>query len=158
MLDDYRLSAQDKLDATAVFVLRLGLTWFIFVWAVNKVLTPGQYQQLVRHFEKAEIATSQVLLIAGIQIFICVLAFVGIARLFAYSALLIMHFFTVMRRWEKFLDPFEINERGFPINRNAVIDLAVLAAFVALILLIRRDHFSIGGWLARHSGERRWWH
>ncbi len=158
MRDDLRLSAQDKLDAAAVLVLRLGLTWFIFVWAVNKVLTPGQYQQLVKHFEKMEIATSQVLFVAGVQIVICILAFVGIARLFAYGGLLVMHFFTVTRRWEKFFDPFAINERGFPINRNAVIDLAVLGAMIALILLIRRDHFSLGGFLARHTGFRRWWH
>jgi hypothetical protein len=158
MRDDLRLSAQDKRDGAALLVLRLGLAWFIFVWAVNKVLAPGQYQQLVRHFEKVEIETTQVLMVAGIQILVCLLAFVGIARLFAFGSLLIMHFFTVLRRWEKFLDPFEINDRGFPINRNAVIDLAVLAAMIALILLIRRDHFSLGGWLYRHSGERKWWH
>lgn len=158
MRDDLRLSASDKLDGLALLVLRVGLAWFIFVWAVNKVLTPGQYQQLVRHFEKVEIATSQVLIVAGIQIVVCLCAFVGIARILAFGGLLIMHFFTVLRRWEKFLDPFEINERGFPVNRNAVIDLAVLAAMIALILLIRRDHFSLGGWLARHTGVRRWWH
>jgi len=37
-----------------------------------------------------------------------------------------------------------------------VIDLAVPAAFVALVLLIRRDHVSIGGWLARQD-RARWW-
>lgn len=158
MREDLRLNAQDKLDGAAVLVLRLGLAWFIFVWAVNKVLTPGQYQQLVRHFEKVEIETSQVLIVAGVQILVCVLAFVGIARIFAYGSLLVMHFFTVTRRWEKFFDPFEINERGFPINRNAVIDLAVLGAMIALILLIRRDHFSLGALLSRHTGDRRWWH
>jgi len=68
-----------------------------------------------------------------------------------------MHFFTVTRRWEGFLDPFALNDRGFPINRNQVIDLAVMAAFVALILLIHRDHFSVGAWLRKRMGRRTWW-
>jgi len=151
------LSFQDRVDASAVLVLRLGLGWFIFVWAVNKILVPAQYQQLVRHFDGVEIATWQVLSVAAIQVLICVMVFVGIGRVFAYSALMLMHFFTVMRRWERFFDPFEINERGFPVNRNAVIDLAVLGAMIALILLIRRDHFSLGGWLARRFGGWRLW-
>jgi len=32
MLDDLRLSAEDKRDGAALLVLRLGLAWFIFVW------------------------------------------------------------------------------------------------------------------------------
>ena len=77
-------------------------------------------------------------------------------RLFSYGGLAVMHLFTVTRRWEGFFDPFAINDRGFPIHRNQVIDLAVLAAFIALLLLIHRDHFSLGGWLRRHTG-RAWW-
>jgi hypothetical protein len=72
-------------------------------------------------------------------------------------ALLVMHFFTVTRRWDGFFDPFALSERGFPIHRNQVIDLAALGAFIALVLLIPRDNFSLGGWLSRRNG-RRWWH
>jgi uncharacterized membrane protein YphA (DoxX/SURF4 family) len=99
----------------------------------------------------------QIYLTAGVQIAICILVLVGAFRLFSYSALMLMHFFTVTRRWEGFFDPFALNDRGFPVNRNQVIDLAVLAAMVALILLIRRDHFSIGAWMERRSGRARWW-
>lgn len=152
-----KLTAQDHLDGAATLVLRLGVTWFIFVWAVNKILTPGQYQQLVRYYEKVEIATWQVIAVAAVQVAICLLAFVGFARLLAYGGLLVMHFFTILRRWEGFLHPFEINDRGFPVNRNMVIDLAALGAMIALVLLIRRDHYSLGGWLARHAGGWRFW-
>lgn len=152
-----RLTRQDHLDGVATLVLRLGVTWFIFVWAVNKILTPGQYQQLVRYFDKVEIATWQVIAVAAAQVAVCLLAFVGFARLISYGALLVMHFFTIMRRWEGFLHPFAINDNGFPVNRNMVIDLAVLGAMIAMILLIRRDHYSVGGWLARHGGGWRFW-
>lgn len=146
----------DRRDGAALLILRLGLAWFIFLWAAHKIITPGQYQQLARHFDEVEVSLAQVYAMGGAQILICVLAALGIFRFAAYGGLLVMHFFTVTRRWEKFFDPFALNDRGFPINRNAVIDLAVLGAMIALILLIRRDHLSLGAWIARRKG-RRWW-
>lgn len=150
------MTRQDWTDGAALLILRLGLAWFIFLWAAHKIITPGQYQQLARHFDKVDVSVLQVYAMGGFQILLCILAAVGVLRYAAYGGLLIMHFFTVTRRWEKFFDPFAINDRGFPINRNAVIDLAVLAAFITLVMLIRRDHLSIGAWLARR-GRGRWW-
>lgn len=151
------MTSADKQDGAAILILRAGLAWFIFLWAAHKVITPGQYQGLARHFDGLDLSFFQIYATAGVQILICLLVLVGAFRLFSYSALMVMHFFTVTRRWEGFLDPFALNDRGFPVNRNQVIDLAVLAAMIALILLIRRDHLSIGGWLARRSGRTRWW-
>ncbi|MDA3858534.1 MAG: hypothetical protein PF480_09945 [Roseovarius sp.] len=150
------LSPQDKLDALALLILRLGLACFIFLWAAHKIVTPKQYQNLARHFDGVDVSLTQVYLGGGVQIALCLLVALGVLRYVSYSSLLLMHFFTVMRRWEGFLDPFALNDRGFPINRNQVIDLAVLGAFIALVLLIRRDHFSVGGWLARNDRPR-WW-
>lgn len=151
------LNTQDRLDGAALLVLRLGLVWFIFLWAAHKIITPAQYQGLARHYDGVSLDYAQTYALAGVQIAICLLALFGIMRLFSYGALLVMHFFTVTRRLDGFLDPFALNERGFPIHRNQVIDLAVLAAMIALILLIRRDNFSIGGWLRRRSGTFKWW-
>jgi len=154
--DEATLRPQDRLDGVALLVLRLGLAWFMFLWAVHKVITPKQYQNLARHFDGVDVSLAQVYALGGVQIALCVLVVIGVFRYFSYGSLLMMHFFTVTRRWEGFLDPFVVNDRGFPVNRNQVIDLAVLGAFIALVLLIRRDHFSIGGWLARHD-RARWW-
>ncbi|MGB7242304.1 MAG: hypothetical protein WBC93_09495 [Sulfitobacter sp.] len=150
------MTRADSRDALALFILRLGLTWFIFLWAIHKVITPKQYQFLAKHFDGVDISITQIYLIAGVQIFICALAALGAFRIFSYGTLAIMHLFTITRRWEGFFDPFAVNAKGFPIHRNQVIDLAVMAAFIALILLIHRDHFSVGGWLRRHTGVR-WW-
>ena len=152
------MTPQDRLDALALFILRLGLSWFIFLWAAHKIILPNQYRALARNFDGVDPSVVQVYGLAVAQVVICLLAVIGIARLYTYGALLLMHAFTVSRRWEGFLDPFALNERGtFPIHRNQVIDLAVLGAFIALVLLRHRDHFSVGGWIERHSGERRWW-
>lgn len=153
------MTAQDRQDALALFILRLGLIWFIFLWAAHKIILPGQYRNLAQNFDGVTISNTQIYATAGIQIALCLLALIGIFRLVSYGALLVMHAFTVSRRWEGFLDPFALNDAGnFPINRNQVIDLAVLGAFIALLLLRHRDHFSLGGWLARKSGETRWWY
>ena len=50
------LSLQDKRDGLALLILRLGLAWFIFLWAAHKLITPGQYQQLARHFDKVDVS------------------------------------------------------------------------------------------------------
>lgn len=157
-MDDLgRLNTHDRLDGLALLILRLGLAWFMFLWAAHKIITPGQYQNLARNFDNVDLSLSQVYLAGGVQIVLCLCVAIGIFRYFSYSALLVMHFFTVLRRWEQFLDPFALNDRGFPVNRNPVIDLAVLGALIALVLLIRRDHFSLGGWLNRNVMPR-WWH
>ncbi|NCO21376.1 MAG: hypothetical protein GW905_05085 [Rhodobacterales bacterium] len=150
------LTPADKRDALAVMILRLGLAWFIFLWAAHKIITPGQYQQLARHFDQVDLSLTQIYGTGSVQILLCALAALGLLRALSYGGLAVMHLFTVTRRWEGFFDPFALNDNGFPINRNQVIDLAVMAAFIALILLIPRDHFSLGGWLRRHMG-RSWW-
>lgn len=149
------LTTQDRLDGTALLILRLGLAWFIFLWAAHKIIAPAQYQDLVRNFDGIEVSLKQVYLSGGLQIALCLLVAAGVLRYLSYGSLLMMHFFTVTRRLAGFFDPFALNDKGFPINRNQVIDLAVLAACIALVLLIRRDHFSIGGWLSRRRPQ--WW-
>lgn len=150
------MSYYDRKDAVALFILRLGLAWFVFLWAAHKMITPKQYQQLAKYFDGVDVSFFQIYSIAAVQIILCVLAVVGAFRPISYGGLALMHFYTVTRRWDGFFDPFAVNAKGFPIHRNQVIDLAVLAAFIALLLLIHRDHFSVGAWLRRHQGPR-WW-
>lgn len=136
-------------DGVALLMMRLGLTWFIFLWAAHKIITPKQYQGLARHFDGVELDFTTIYLVAAAQIIVCILVALGAVRWISYPALALMHLFTVLRRWEGFFDPFALNERGFPIHRNQVIDLAVLGAMIALILLIHRDSWSIGAWWRR---------
>jgi len=150
------MTFQDRKDALALLILRLGLAWFIGLWAIHKFLAPKQYQFIVRRFDEVDVSLVQVYLVATVQISLCILVVLGVFRIFSYSSLAMMHLFSVTRRWEGIFDPFALSDKGFPINRNQVIDLAAMAAFIALVLLIQRDHFSIGGWLRRRMGAR-WW-
>ncbi|MEO0402014.1 MAG: hypothetical protein AAF214_06530 [Pseudomonadota bacterium] len=138
-------------DSFALLLMRLGLAWFIFLWAAHKVITPKQYQGLARHFDGVDLDFTTIYAVAAVQIALCLLVAIGAVRWVSYPALAVMHLFTVLRRWEGFWDPFALNDRGFPIHRNQVIDLAVLAAMVALVLLIHRDHWSVGAWYRKRG-------
>ncbi len=151
------MTPQDRRDAAALLILRLGLVWFIFLWAVHKIITPGQYKFLAKNFDGVDLSIGQIYAAGGLQIAVCLLAALGIFRYASYGTLAAMHFYTITRRWEGFFDPFAVNAKGFPVHRNQVIDLAVMAAFVALLLMIARDHWSIGGALRRRNGSH-WWH
>ncbi|MEM7270576.1 MAG: hypothetical protein AAF401_15160, partial [Pseudomonadota bacterium] len=104
-------------DGAALLIMRLGLAWFIFLWAAHKIITPKQYQGLAKHFDGVSLSFSEIYGVAAVQILICACVALGIFRLLSYSALMVMHFFTVTRRWDRFFDPFALSERGFPVNR-----------------------------------------
>lgn len=130
-------------DALALLILRAGCAWFIFVWAVNKILTPSQYQQLAQRYDSLSLDETTVLVIAAVQIAICLCVFVGWARLYTYAVLAAMHGYTVFREWPRYIDPFEINGSGFPVNRGVSISLCAFFAMIALWLLRHRDHWSV---------------
>lgn len=137
-----------KSEALALVLLRIGCAWFIFVWAVNKLLAPQQYQKLAKYYDAVDLGLWQVYAIAGAQIVICLLVFAGWARIVSYAALAAMHGFTILREWPKYLDPFAINDEGFPVNRNVTVALCAFLAMLALWLLRHRDHWSLDAVLA----------
>jgi hypothetical protein len=137
---------RDRSEALGLFVLRFGCAWFIFVWAANKVFATKQYQDLARWIDKVEISETQILVLAAVQIAVCLLVFAGAFRTWSYAALALMHGYTVYRQWPQYLDPFEVNADGFPVNRNVTVSLCALFAMIAMWLLRRRDVWSLDGW------------
>ena len=138
-------------EPLGMLLLRVGCAWFIFVWAVAKFLAPGQYQFIMKRFDGIEADLTWVYVIGAAQVLICVLVFLGAFRTWSYAALAIIHGFTITRQWERLIDPFAISEKGFPVNRNASISLAIFLAMVALWLLRNRDEWSVDGWRRRRA-------
>jgi len=136
-------------EPLGLLLLRLGCAWFIFVWAVNKFFAPGQYKFLVKHFDGLAIDVSQVYMVGAVQTVICVAVFLGLWRTLSYAALALLHAGTIWRILPRLIEPFEISERGFPVNRNSVVALGIFMAMLALWLLRERDVWSVDGWLAR---------
>ena len=138
-------------DALALLILRLGLAWFLTVWAVNKILAPVQYQKIWGYFHGYEIGASAPYYMAAAQIAICACIALGLWRVVTYALGFLMHGVTVIVILPALVAPFVV-EKGFPTNRNQAIALAVLGAFAALWLLRHRDHWSLDAWLAGRRG------
>lgn len=137
-------------EALALLILRTGLAWFLFVWAVNKIIEPGQYVRIWGYFHGVEIGETMPYLMGGAQIAICLLAALGLWRVISYGLLLLMHLVTVIVIFPSLVSPFVI-EDGFPVNRNNAIAVAALAGFAALWLLRHRDHWSLDVWMQRRK-------
>ncbi len=139
---------QDRQEALGMMVLRLGLAWFLFVWAVNKILAPVQYQKLWSYFHGIDIGSTMPYVMGGAQIVLCLAMAAGLWRTVSYGLALLMHSVTMVVIFPDLIAPFVI-ENGFPVNRNQSIAVAAWAAFLALWLLRRRDVWSLDVFLAR---------
>ena len=135
-------------EALGLLVLRLGLAWFLFVWAVNKILAPDQYVRLWGYFHGVEIGATMPYFMGGAQIVICLAMALGLWRPVSYGLGFLMHAVTVAVVLPSLLAPFVV-EDGFPVNRNHSVAVAALAGFAALWLLRHRDHWSLDAWRAR---------
>lgn len=142
-----------KREALALLLLRLGLSWFLFVWAVNKIIEPGQYVRIWGYFHGIDIGANIPYFLGSAQVIICVAAALGFCRIVSYGLLFAMHLVTVVVIFQSLIAPFVI-EDNFPVNRNASIALAALGGFAALWLLRHRDHWSLDAWLKRRKLQK----
>ena len=146
------LSRDLRGEALGLLLLRLGLAWFLFVWAVNKILAPVQYAQLWGYFHGIDIGTTLPYAMGGAQIVVCLAMAAGLWRTLSYGLAFAMHAVTVAVIFPSLIAPFVI-EDGFPTNRNQAIAVAAFAGFAALWLLRHRDRWSLDAWLARGRAE-----
>jgi len=150
MSDITNTSDYSKRDALALLILRLGLSWFLFVWGVNKIIEPGQYVRIWGYFHGIDIGATMPYFMGGAQVVICIAAALGLWRIVSYALLFIMHLVTVIVIFPTLIDPFVIVD-NFPTNRNASIAVAALGGFAALWLLRQHDHWSLDAWLKRRK-------
>jgi len=142
----------DWQEALGMLILRLGLAWFLFVWAINKILAPVQYQKLWGYFHGIEIGSTLPYVMGGLQIIISLAIAIGLWRTISYGLGLTMHSVTIVVIFPSLIAPFVINN-GFPTNRNQAIAVAAWAGFATLWLLRKRDVWSLDVWLSRKKGE-----
>jgi len=136
-------------EALALLVLRLGLAWFLLVWAIDKILAPQQYVKLWAYFHGIDIGATMPYLMGGAQIVISVAMMLGLWRVVSYALGFAMHAVTVAVIFPDLIAPFVI-KNGFPVNRNQAIAVAALAGFAALWLLRHRDHWALDRLLTRN--------
>ena len=150
--DQSNSNPQNWQESLGMVILRAGLAWFLFVWAVNKILAPVQYQKLWGYFHGIDIGSTLPYVMGGVQIVICLAIAVGFWRTFSYALGFAMHAVTIAVIFPSLIAPFVI-KNGFPTNRNQAIALAALAGFAALWLLRKRDLWSLDVWLAKRKTD-----
>lgn len=141
----------DWQTALGLLVLRFGLAWFLLVWAINKLLAPNQYQNMWKFMHGIELANQLPYILGALQIGLCAAMFLGLWRPVTYAVAALIHTVSVSAIFERLIEPFVINDKGFPVNRNATVALAALAAFIALWLLRRHDSWSLDAWLQKRG-------
>ncbi len=141
----------ERREAWALLMLRLGLGWFLFVWAVNKFLAPQQTVAIWGYFHGIEIAAQAPYWLGAGQVALALAIMLGLMRRASYALGFATHAVTVFVIIEQLVTPFVI-EDGYPAHRNNSVALAVLGGFWALYLLRARDAFSLDAWIARHRG------
>jgi len=146
-------SDNPALENFALVLLRLGLAWFLFVWAVNKILAPGQYVKIWGYFHGIDIGAAMPLFMGAAQIIICVAMALGVLRTYSYGLAFIMHSVTIIVISPSLIAPFVINANGFPVNRNDSVAIAAWVGFAALWLLRNRDQWSLDVWNSRSRAE-----
>ncbi len=62
-------------EPLGMLLLRWGCAWFIFVWAVNKFLAPGQYQFVLKRFDGLEADYVAIYFLGAVQVVICLFVF-----------------------------------------------------------------------------------
>ncbi len=139
-------------ESLGLLLLRLGLAWFLLVWAVNKILAPGQYVKLWGYFHGIEIGASAPYIMGGAQLVVILAMILGLWRTLSYGLAFAMHTVTVVVIFPSLIAPFVI-DNGFPSNRNDAVAIAALAGFAALWLLRGRDHWSLDAWLAKRRSR-----
>lgn len=137
-------------EALGLLILRVGLAWFLLVWAINKILAPEQYVRLWSYFHGIKIDAVMPYVMGGAQIVVCVAIMAGAWRVVSYGLGFAMHAVTIVIIFPSLMAPFEIT-RGFPVNRNSAVAIAALAGFAALWLLRHRDHWSWDAWRGRRG-------
>lgn len=96
------------------------------------------------------------LVASSIQLALCLAIVVGIPRLMVYSLFVLSSGVSSGLYRYPFFAQSDLEIAPLVLGGKINQDIVVLGAMIALVLLIRRDHFSLGGWLSRRGGWRIW--
>lgn len=141
----------DKSQAVALLLLRLSLAYFLAVWAISKFLATEQYQALVSYFHGFSIGANAALAMGAGSCILAACVALGFARRIIYPLAFLAHLGTVLAIRDELIHPLLIDEDGFPVNRGSVNAVPILAAFLLLWLMTKRDTLSLDRLLSRKS-------
>jgi len=126
---------------TALFILRLSITIFFAVWAMEKFIKPETTVAIWEAFYHVNaLPLAAPYAIGAVQGAAVLCFFLGIMKFWSYGLLMVMHGAGTIFTYERLINPYTGSNHLF------VAAIPVLGALVALFLLRRQDTlFTIGG-------------
>lgn len=125
----------------------------MIVWGVSKFTTTSQSVKLYKYFYGLDLDQTIPKFMGAGELLVAALILLGLFRLPAYGAGLLIHLTTILIVFPKILDPFVV-VNGFPQNRSYAAGVAALAAFAALVLLRRHDGWSLDAVIRSRRSKR----
>ncbi|MGH7781563.1 MAG: hypothetical protein ACREQR_17250 [Candidatus Binataceae bacterium] len=120
-------------EQAALFLLRVGLGFFLLLWSCDKFAEPGTTVKIFQGFYKIPISTLAASVIGSIEALISVLFIAGAWRSYTYAIGLALHGISTFASWRQLTTPFSQSHHLF------VAAIPVLTAFIALYILRERD-------------------
>ena len=124
-----------------LFILRLTLTVFYAVWALEKFLEPETTVAIWRAFymvDNLPLAASYVIGVVQFAVIACF--FFGILKFWSYGFLMVIHLLGTLTTYERLLNPYEGHNHLF------IAAIPTLGALIALFLLREADTmFTLSG-------------
>jgi putative oxidoreductase len=120
-------------EQAALFLLRVGLGFFLLLWSCDKFAEPGTTVNIFQGFYKIPISTSAAYVIGSVEALISMLFIAGAWRSYTYAIGLALHAISTFASWRQLTSPFSQGHHMF------VAAIPVLTAFIALYILRDRD-------------------
>jgi putative oxidoreductase len=117
----------------ALFLLRVGLGFFLLLWSFDKFVEPEAAVRIFQGFYKIRISTTAAFFIGGVEALISLLIVTGAWKSYTYAVGLALHTISTVASWRQLTTPFSQGHHLF------VAAIPVVSGFIALYILRDRD-------------------
>lgn len=123
--------------AWSLLALRLGIFIVMLVWALDKWVNPQHTAAIFNNFYGISgLGEMAAAILGGLQILLCLLFVLGIAKFITYGLIFILHGVSTLSSYAQYLDAFN--------NLLFFAAWPMWAACFALLILRDYDRFSLG--------------
>jgi putative oxidoreductase len=120
-------------EQAALFLLRVGLGFFLLLWSCDKFAEPDTAIEIFQAFYGIPITAPAAYIIGSIEALISILFIAGAWRSYTYAIGLVLHAISTFASWRQLISPFSQGHHLF------VAAIPVLTAFIALYIVPDRD-------------------
>lgn len=115
-----------------ILFLRLGLGFFLALWAINKLIAPNDTVLLFKNYYFIDITTSMATLLGGFQLVLSLFIILGLYKTLSYGAGFLLQIISTLSLFHLLTEPFGK-------NYFVISFIPILFSFFALFLLREFD-------------------